>query len=258
MQKKYKVLGKYLSPSEVIEYLNNYYNDVKNKGYRHRMAHILDFIIDDNKDKKILDYGSGWGMFSKILSEKSKKFYVTGIDIDSTSLEISQDIIGKKNNLQFLNKTIFEFDEKVFDYVVSMQVIEHVHNPGNYIKEINRVLKDDGKLIISLPNGVQPRSILSLLTKSKRKLNTRLKARSLDVLDNYKKEHNHIHSWDPVHFVTFVSSLGFEFEEVKMVEGIPFPFRKYWHTKIFGISNLSYKMVYKFKKIKFVNISNND
>jgi 2-polyprenyl-3-methyl-5-hydroxy-6-metoxy-1,4-benzoquinol methylase len=254
---KYIIYGKEKTHDEVLNFLNKYYEDVKKEKYKHRAAHVLD-LIESNKEIKILDYGSGWGLFSKIISEKGKNFDVTGIDLDEMSLKISQDIIGEKNNLHFLNKTIFDFDKNSFDYVISMQVIEHVHNPGNYLKEINRVLKDDGVLIISLPNVVQPMSFLSLLTKSTKKLNARLVERSKHILNNYKKEHDHIHAWDPNHFVTFVSSLGFEVEEVRMVEGVPVPFIKYWYTKLFGIRNLTYKMVFKLKKIKFVNIGNND
>ena len=255
---KYKIYEEEKTYAETLSFINQYYANVKKEGYKHRTAHVLDLIKDDNKIVNILDYGSGWGLFSKIISEKSKNFNVTGIDLDEMSLKISQDIIGEKDNLHFLDKTIFDFKDSTFDYVVSMQVIEHVHNPGNYLKEISRVLKDDGTLIISLPNVVQPMSFLSLLIKSTNKLNYRLKERSKHILQNYKKEHDHIHAWDPNHFVTFTSSLGFEFEEIRMVEGVPIPFFKYWYTNIFGIKNLSYKMVFKFKKVKFVNIKNND
>jgi len=255
---KYLIYGEEKTYEEVFEFIKEYSENVKNEKYKHRTAHVLDLIKDEGKDLKILDYGSGWGLFTKIISEKSNSFDVTGIDLDKMSLKISQDIIGEKDNLHFLNQTIFDFKENFFDYVVSMQVIEHVHNPGNYLKEINRVLKNDGTLIITLPNVVQPMSILSLLIKSQKKLNLRLKERSQDMLKNYMKEHDHIQAWDPNHFVTFASSLGFEFEEIRMVEGVPVPFFKYWYTKLFGIKNLSYKMVFKFKKIKFVNIENND
>lgn len=255
---KYKIYGKEKTYDEVREFINNYSENIKKEKYNHRTAHVLELIMDNNKSIKVLDYGSGWGLFSKIISEKSDKFDVTGIDLDSMSLKISQEVVGSTDNLHFLDKKISDFDKKTFDYVVSMQVIEHVHNPGNYLKEVNRVLKDNGSLIITLPNVIQPMNFLSLFIKSTKKLNSRLKERSKYTLNNYKKEHHHIQAWDPNHFVTFASSLGFEFEEIRMVEGVPIPFFKYWYTKVFGIRNLSYKMVLKFKKVNFVNINNND
>lgn len=255
--KIYKLYGKNKTFDEVSLFLESYYDGVQKSEQKHRIAHFLE-LIDDKSKIDILDYGCGWGIFSKIVSEKSMNCNVTGIDLDDMSLNISKDIVGEKENLHFLDRKISDFKDKSFDYVLSMQVIEHVHNPGNYIKEINRVLKEEGYLIISLPNIVQPISILSLLTKSVSKLNMRLKERSSHILNNYKKEHDHIQAWDPNHFVTFLASMGFEFEEVRMVEGVPVPFFKYWHTRIFGIRNLSYKMVFKFKKVKYVKIGNND
>lgn len=251
--KTYKLYGEEKTFAEVKEFLDKYYSAVKKEGKKHRIAHFLELINDEHK-VNVLDYGCGWGIFSKLIQEKSKNLNVEGIDLDPMSLSIAKDIVGELESLHFFNKKIIDYANKSFDYVLSMQVIEHVHNPGNYLREINRVLRDDGHLIISLPNVTQPNIILQLLLKSSKKLNRRLKERSELMLSNYKKEHDHIQAWDPYHFVTLLASLGFEFQEVRMVEGVPLPFIKYWHTKIFGIKNLSYKMVFLFKKIKEVEI----
>jgi len=39
-----------------------------------------------------------------------------------------------------------------FDFVVSFQVIEHIKNDVQYVKEIHRVLKKGGKFIVTTPN----------------------------------------------------------------------------------------------------------
>ena len=43
------------------------------------------------------------------------------------------------------------FEDKKFDYIFIMEVLEHVHNPIKAIKEIRRTLKKGGKLIMSTP-----------------------------------------------------------------------------------------------------------
>ena len=101
---KYVIYGKEMSYNETKIFILDYYDKVKNEGYNHRTQHVLDLIKDNDKKINILDYGSGWGLFSKIISEKSKNFNVTGIDLDPMSLKISQDIIDKKDNLSFLDK----------------------------------------------------------------------------------------------------------------------------------------------------------
>ena len=109
METKYKLYGKEKTYHEVFSFINKYYEDVKKEGYKHRIAHIVDLIKENGKSIKILDYGSGWGLFSKIISEKSNTFDVIGIDLDKMSLKISKDIVGEKNNLHFLDKTILDF-----------------------------------------------------------------------------------------------------------------------------------------------------
>jgi ubiquinone/menaquinone biosynthesis C-methylase UbiE len=44
-----------------------------------------------------------------------------------------------------------EFPDAYFDYVTLLAVIEHVHDPAGMIKEIARVLKPGGRLIMTTP-----------------------------------------------------------------------------------------------------------
>ena len=115
MQKKYKIYGEEKTYDEVLAFLRKYLENVKKEEYKHRAAHILDLIEDKGAPINILDYGSGWGIFSKLISDKSNNFDVTGIDLDGMSLKISQDITGETNNLHFLNKKIFDLDKEIFE-----------------------------------------------------------------------------------------------------------------------------------------------
>ena len=51
-------------------------------------------------------------------------------------------------------------DSDTIDFVITFQVIEHIRKDGDFLSEINRVLKPGGKLIMTTPN------ILMSLTKS--------------------------------------------------------------------------------------------
>lgn len=51
----------------------------------------------------------------------------------------------------FYDGKYFPFDNGCFDSVVTNQVFEHVFNPDDFLKEINRVMKADGKLLITVP-----------------------------------------------------------------------------------------------------------
>ena len=45
----------------------------------------------------------------------------------------------------------FPFENNAYDYVISNEVLEHVFNPDEFLSEINRVLKKNGKMLITVP-----------------------------------------------------------------------------------------------------------
>lgn len=145
-----------------------------------------------------------------------------------------------------------------FDYIVSSQAIEHVHNPGIYLSEINRVLRIGGKFVISLPNVMTMDNFVGMLFRG---LEESLIKHSKYINKNYDKRTHHILAWDPWHFTTLISTVGFEVEKYFPLEGCPIPekigvlkTRGTWNTKIGRLRNLSYTMMFLCKKIKEVKI----
>ena len=55
------------------------------------------------------------------------------------------------------------FDDEIFDYVVCTEVIEHVENPFALCREIHRVLRPGGSVVLSTPNILNMRSRLKFL-----------------------------------------------------------------------------------------------
>ena len=45
----------------------------------------------------------------------------------------------------------FPFSDGEFDAVLTSEVLEHVFNPDEFLSEINRVLRDDGVLLLTVP-----------------------------------------------------------------------------------------------------------
>jgi len=102
--------------------------------------------------KKILELGSSWGKYILDLKERGG-FDVVGVDI---SKEMSD--IGKSHGLDIKVGTLIDqkFQDKSFDIVVGNHVIEHLYNPRETIREISRILKDEGLLILRTPNIASP------------------------------------------------------------------------------------------------------
>ena len=96
--------------------------------------------------KKVLDIGCGSGyLISELSKAINAQFY--GVDVYQNEIK----------NCEYKIADITEeipFNNEMFDCVILGEVIEHVPNPDFLLREINRVLKKDGYLIISTPNLV--------------------------------------------------------------------------------------------------------
>jgi ubiquinone/menaquinone biosynthesis C-methylase UbiE len=106
------------------------------------------------KDAKFLDVGSGQG--GTVLEALERGARATGIEPGSEFAKLSKMRLkqyGYDPNL-IIKKTAEElpFDNSTFDYIISLQVLEHVENPEPILKEIYRVLKPGGKCWISCEN----------------------------------------------------------------------------------------------------------
>ena len=113
----------------------------------HRYALASEF----SEDKIVLDVACGEGYGTKLISKNANAIW--GLDIDEESI-INANKNYQASNLNYkcgdINKMPFE--NKKFDLVTCFETIEHVKNYNTSLKEIKRVLKDDGILIMSTPN----------------------------------------------------------------------------------------------------------
>lgn len=98
---------------------------------------------------KCLDIGTGSGLLTKHIEDNG--YEVTGIECDEKAVEIAR---AKGLNVLKINaeEDKFPFPVHYFDVITCFEVIEHIKNPSNLLREVYRVLKDDGYFIISTPN----------------------------------------------------------------------------------------------------------
>jgi len=105
-------------------------------------------------DKNVLEIGCGSGYGSKFLSQFAKS--ITTVDIDKDSLEYAKKN-NSNSNIEYINANILEGinkNDQSYDIAISFQVIEHIYSKdsGKFLNEIKRLLKPDGKIIITTPN----------------------------------------------------------------------------------------------------------
>jgi|AntAceMinimDraft_17_1070374.scaffolds.fasta_scaffold47559_2 2-polyprenyl-3-methyl-5-hydroxy-6-metoxy-1,4-benzoquinol methylase len=99
---------------------------------------------------KVLEIGSGQGYGIKILAPNSDKY----VAVDKYKTNIDNQL-KSNNNIEFHQikvPPLAHIPDNYFDYVVSFQVIEHIKKDDFFVKEAYRVLKSEGKLILTTPN----------------------------------------------------------------------------------------------------------
>lgn len=113
----------------------------------HRYAITQEFI----KNKEVLDIASGEGYGTFLMGKLAKKVY--GVDIDAGAIEDSKKKYNL-DNLEFLEGSAdcIPLQANSVDVVVSFETIEHHDKHNEMFREIVRVLKPDGIMIMSSPD----------------------------------------------------------------------------------------------------------
>ena len=91
--------------------------------------------------KQVLTIGAG-GQVNLLLNQFSKKnsFDLVSFDIEK---KMKPDIVG--------DICTFDFKDEKFDYVVIVEVLEHLHSPHLAISNISSLLNQGGKIILTVP-----------------------------------------------------------------------------------------------------------
>ena len=138
----YKFWAKYIFPkSEKIR---------KNEIHKLWIERIITYIKKFKlKHKSLLEIGSGYGTFGNLVI--TSNFFSKYLGIEPTP-ELSE--VCKERKLKIINKKVEDvFLEEKFDIVVSFEVIEHIFNPQIFVRKINSLLKKNGSVFLSCPNG---------------------------------------------------------------------------------------------------------
>jgi SAM-dependent methyltransferase len=103
------------------------------------------------KGKRVLDIPSGEGYGSHLLASVAES--VVGIDIAPNAVAHASEKY-RRDNLSYLagSGTQVPLPDASFDFIVSFEMIEHIHEQKEFLAEVNRLLKPDGVFLISSPN----------------------------------------------------------------------------------------------------------
>lgn len=162
----------------------NYYNMrksrrnefVQNRRAGHFQPHIKEQDI-------VLDFGCGTGgVLSRIKCAKK-----IGIEVNELSLKEAQE-----HDIE-LHPNLSKVKDNSVDVIISNHALEHVTHPADYINELRRVLKKDGKAILVVP--------------SESPFSRRFAKWQANDPDQ------HIFSWTPLSFGNLIHQCGFSIEK---------------------------------------------
>ncbi|XZF13294.1 class I SAM-dependent methyltransferase [Chitinophagaceae bacterium MMS25-I14] len=162
--------------SEVLQNkVTNYYNDVAAHYYKEHFAdpsayptllfrqmHIMQLLDVPSKETlTVLDAGCGTGDLLKEMKQAGfGKLY--GIDISDSMISIAKDncrdgVNEGRINLQVGSVLELPFENDKFDIVICSGLVEYLSDDAGWTKEVKRVLKKDGILVLNVTNKIAVR-----------------------------------------------------------------------------------------------------
>ncbi|MEZ4825556.1 MAG: methyltransferase domain-containing protein [Bacteroidia bacterium] len=105
---------------------------------------------------RVLEIGCGVGTQTELLLRYlGPQGFVTAMDISPRSIEVARQRLSSYKNAELIaaDATDYDFSEK-YDMIVMPDVIEHIPVDLHYrlFEKLSAVLKDEGKIIIHIPN----------------------------------------------------------------------------------------------------------
>jgi SAM-dependent methyltransferase len=203
---RYYLSGDYISHSDKKRNLTEHLYHLARRFMLARKQRLVERTTG-KRGGTILDIGSGTGYFASFMHARGWK--VTGLELNKEAREYS---IQKFGINALAPSDVNLITDGWADCVTFWHVLEHLSDPGGWMKEVKRILKGNGKCIIAVPN-----------IKSADALFFGKEWAALDVP-------RHLWHFSPDTMLPFIKNEGFTCEEIR-----PMP------LDVFYISILSYR-----------------
>lgn len=122
-------------------------------------------LIPDNANK-VLDVGCSIGVLGEQIKQRNKNVEVNGVEFDEQMAEVAKKkfdkvIVGDIEDINVTNVLLPNY----FDCIIFADILEHLKNPWDILKNTANLLNDRGVVIASIPNVRHYSTIISLLFK---------------------------------------------------------------------------------------------
>ncbi len=125
----------YFSPNPIIRHF-----------HQDRLHSILRHVPPAS-GSRVLDVGCGLGILLEHLSGERH-----GVDYDLSVVQVAQQRLGEKASIVCADASVLPYPDAHFEVVICSEMLEHLSDPLPVIREMLRVAKPSGRIIITVPN----------------------------------------------------------------------------------------------------------
>jgi ubiquinone/menaquinone biosynthesis C-methylase UbiE len=144
--------------------------DSYHQNHKRRMARTLEVLLEANPKGNLLEIGTSQ-LIPLALRELDVdvNLTVTDFNLDLPSVDMMTcSLNDKSTDVNVVRVNIEDqplpFPDNTFDTILLCEVLEHMErDPMAMLSEVNRILKDNGTLIVTTPNAVSTQSMHKLL-----------------------------------------------------------------------------------------------
>jgi 2-polyprenyl-6-hydroxyphenyl methylase/3-demethylubiquinone-9 3-methyltransferase len=145
----------YLRIKNPREFLNYYLNIYKGD-YSIRRAKQVISLFPELSDKRVLDIGCGGGFYSLAAHKKGARIQIltdsSPVCVKAAKLNLFENA-GVNSEGVISNASNLPFRSGYFDFVLCIDLIEHMQNDDAFLHEIRRILKNNGILLVATQNS---------------------------------------------------------------------------------------------------------
>ncbi len=194
---------------------NKYIDDINVNFQDNYFSPILDYCMKKYAPEYVCDIGCGNGNFSGFLKEK---YNCKLIGIDGSKYALDKAKIFNYDQLilsgDFSSEKL-QIKKNSVDFVICKDVLEHLINPRNLVKEIFKILKPGGILLSHVPNHFPLWGRLKFLLNN-----------NIDTFNYFPGSNRY--NFPHVRFFTYENMIKMYFEEnIHILENLSFHFYKF-------------------------------
>lgn len=159
------------------------------------------FIDNIESNSTILEFGPASGRLTRYLKEEKKcDIYIVELDEEAGKIaaQSAKDyVIGDIQDYEWVKK----FAQVQFDYILFADVLEHLTEAANVVREAAKLLKPTGQICLSVPNIAHNSVIIDMI-------NNKFEYKATGIMDN-----THVHFYTKDSLDLFVKECGLYIEK---------------------------------------------